>query len=364
MLPNSLIRWFTGHAYGVFMRWIVDLYKHSTPNGVVQIVLGLLAISGKLLLPNFNENSSMAKKVVVVGSYNADMTIKTSRIPKPGETIIGGKFSMGAGGKGANQAVAAARAGAEVWFIARIGDDAFGREAQQCLQRNGIHTDYVIHDTTAPTGMAWIVVDEAGENSIIVASGANARLQPCDVEAAKPVIAAAEVMLVQLESPLETVAAAVRLAVACDVRVVFNPAPAVPLNMELLQHISIISPNEVEAEMLTGIEITDEKSLGAAAAVLHEHGAGIVLITLGPRGVYVCTREESYFMPAFKVKAVDTTGAGDIFNGALAAFLAQAVPLQEAVRHATAAAAISVTQSGAQTSAPFLKDIEQFLTKS
>ncbi len=303
----------------------------------------------------------MANKVVVVGSYNADMTIKTSRIPKPGETIIGGTFSAGAGGKGANQAVAAARAGAEVWFIACVGDDAFGVQARQIMRSERVHTDFMIQDSTTPTGTAWIVVDDAGENSIIVASGANARLRPENVEAAEAAIAGADMLLVQLESPLETVNAAIQIAASHGVRVMLNPAPARTLGAEVLRNVSIISPNEVEAEMLTGVEITNEKKLDDACAVLHERGADTVLLTLGPRGVYVSSQEGNYFIPAFKVKAVDTTGAGDIFNGSLSAFLAQPRPLQEAVRLATAAAAISVTQSGAQASAPFLKDIEQFL---
>jgi len=303
----------------------------------------------------------MANKVVVVGSYNADMTIKTSRIPKPGETIIGGRFSMGPGGKGANQAVAAARAGAEVWFIARVGDDAHGHEALQCLRRDRVHTEYVTRDASAPTGMAWIVVDEAGENSIIVASGANARLQPADVEAARSIIAAADVMLVQLESPLDTVAAAVALAAANSVRVVLNPAPARPLGPEVLKYVSIISPNEVEVEMLTGVRITDEKSLSLAADSLHRQGIGLVILTLGPKGAFVSSKDGSFLVPAFNVEAVDTTGAGDVFNGSLAAFLAEDRSIQEAAHLATAAAAVSVTHAGALASAPYLKDIEQFV---
>lgn len=303
----------------------------------------------------------MPTKIVVVGSYNIDMTIKAARIPQPGETIIGGSFSMGAGGKGANQAVAAARAGAEVWFIARVGDDTFGEEALQHLRRDGINTDFMIRDKTAPTGVASIVVDDAGENSIVVASGANSRLQPHDVEAAKDVIAAADTVLLQLESPLETVAAAAEMAAACGVGVVLNPAPAQTLAPALLKFFSIITPNEVEAEMLTGIKIADEKSWAAAAQALRACGIDTAIITLGSQGVFVATAHQGFLVPAFKVEAVDTTAAGDVFNGALAAFLSRDRTIGEAVSLACAAAALSVTKLGAQASAPFLHEIQSFL---
>lgn len=303
----------------------------------------------------------MPNKVVVVGSYNTDMTIKAARLPQPGETIIGGKFSLGAGGKGANQAVAAARAGAEVWFIARVGDDAFGEAALKSFRQDGINIDYVSRDRETPTGVACIVVDEAGENSIVVASGANSRLQPRDVEAAKDIIAAADILLLQLESPLETVATAAQLAASYGVRVVLNPAPAQSLAPALLKPLAIITPNELEAEMLTGIKIDDEKSWESAAQALRSQGVAAAMITLGAQGVFVATGKRNFLAPAFKVDAVDTTAAGDIFNGALAAFLSRDRALDEAVRMACAAAALSVTKLGAQTSAPALIDIQHFL---
>ena len=303
----------------------------------------------------------MPSKVVVVGSYNTDMTIKAARIPRPGETILGGRFAIGAGGKGANQAVAAARAGARVWLVARIGNDAFGEEALRRIQHEYINTDYLRRDSEAATGVACIVVDDAGENSIVVASGANANLQPNDLIAAEEIIAQADVMLLQLESPLPTVMAAVRLAAKHGVTVVLNPAPAQTLPENLLEHVTIISPNEVEAEMLTGVKIDGEKSLVAAAERLHAQGPPTVLITRGPKGVFISSAGETHLLPAFQVTAIDTTGAGDVFNGCLAAFLTKARSLTAAATMASAAAAISVTRLGAQASAPRLAEIENFL---
>lgn len=303
----------------------------------------------------------MPNKVVVIGSYNTDMTIKAPRIPRPGETILGGKFAIGAGGKGANQAVAAARAGALVWLVARIGNDAFGAEALRHIQQEHINIDYMRRDPEAPTGVACIVVDDAGENSIVVASGANAHLLPDDISAAEEIIAHTDVLLLQLESPLATVNTAARLAAKHGVTVVLNPAPAQPLTTNLLEHVTIISPNEVEAEMLTGIRITDDKSLIAAAQRLHAQGPATVMITRGPKGVFISSVSQTHFLPAFQVTAIDTTGAGDVFNGCLAAFLTKDRSLTEAARLAAAAAAISVTRLGAQASAPALAEIEFFL---
>lgn len=303
----------------------------------------------------------MPSKVVVVGSYNTDMTIKAARIPRPGETILGGRFAIGAGGKGANQAVAAARAGARVWLVARIGNDAFGEEALRRIQHEYINTDYLRRDSEAATGVACIVVDDAGENSIVVASGANANLQPNDLSAAEEIIAQADVVLLQLESPLPTVMAAVRLAAKHGVTVVLNPAPAQTLPANLLEHVTIISPNEVEAEMLTGVKIDGEKNLVAAAQRLHAQGPPTVLITRGPKGVFISSAGETHLLPAFQVTAIDTTGAGDVFNGCLAAFLTKARSLTAAATMASAAAAISVTRLGAQASAPRLAEIENFL---
>ncbi len=303
----------------------------------------------------------MAETVVVVGSYNTDLTIKTKKIPRPGETVIGGVFSRGGGGKGANQAVAAVRVGASVSLIARLGEDPLGKEALARLIEENIDTQHVLLDGDVPTGVAFIVVDEHGENSIVVASGANSRLTPADIERASDVIASAKVLLVQLETPLDAIRAAIALAHRNGSLVILNPAPAQALDSQLLNEIDILTPNAVETEMLTGVKITDAESLRVASHKLLQFGVGKVLITLGKKGVFFASEGKTEWIPAFKVQAVDSTGAGDIFNGALAAFLAEGIPVEEAVRKASAAAAIAVTRMGAQVSAPRRSEIEEFI---
>lgn len=302
----------------------------------------------------------MASRIVVVGSSNTDMIIQAARIPRPGETILGGQFSMAAGGKGANQAVAAARAGGAVTFVARVGDDMFGQQAIKGFVHDGINVDHVLKDSQAASGVALIFVAEDGENSIGVASGANARLSPEDVRAAASAIADADVLVMQLETPLETVQAAAELAAAEGIRVILNPAPAQPLSDELLRHISVLTPNETEAELLTGIQVDGEEAAAQAAKALRDKGIETVIVTLGARGVFVSSSDFVGAIAGFKVKAVDTTAAGDVFNGALAVALAEARPLSEAVRFANAAAALSVTKLGAQPSAPSRQEIEAF----
>jgi len=299
------------------------------------------------------------KSIVVIGSSNTDMVVKVARIPKPGETILGGKFNTAAGGKGANQAVAAQRAGGEVTFIARVGQDAFGEETVAGFIKEGINVSHIVKDRTNPSGVALIFVAGDGENSIAVASGANAKLSAADVKKAAAVIAKADVVVMQLETPLPTVEAAAALAVANKVPVILNPAPACPLPDSLLKRVTILTPNETEAELLTGIKVTDEESAAKAAGALLARGVRIVIMTLGARGVYVAMTGISKHVPGFKVKPVDTTAAGDNFNGALAVALAEGKPLLEAVRFANAAAALSVTKMGAQTSSPKRKEIEK-----
>lgn len=299
--------------------------------------------------------------IVVVGSSNTDMIISMPRIPKPGETVIGGDFSMAAGGKGANQAVAAARAGGHVAFIARVGDDLFGEQAITGLSGAGINVDGIVRDADAPSGVALIFVGSDGENSIAVASGANAKLSVEDVERTRDIIASARVLLVQLECPLETVRAAVQLAAPRAI-VILNPAPAQLLDNDLLRRVSILTPNESEAELLTGVAIENEVGATTAATALLARGVKTVLITLGPQGTYVAGEEFRGIVPGFSVTPVDTTAAGDVFNGALAIALAEKKPLRNAVRFANAAAALSVTKRGAQPSAPSRRDIDAFLS--
>jgi len=300
-------------------------------------------------------------KIVVVGSSNTDMIVKVPRIPKPGETILGGKFTIAAGGKGANQAVAASRAGGEVTLIARVGDDMFGRQARKGFESDHINVEYVKTDKAEPSGVALIFVDEKGENSIAVASGANAGLSPQDVDEAKDIIKSADILLMQLETPLETVAKAADIANQAGVKVILNPAPACPLNDDLLSKLSVITPNESEAELLTGFAVTDVSSAEKAALALLDIGLEMVIITMGSKGAFLKTRDESEIVPGFNVDAVDTTAAGDVFNSALAVALAEGRTLVEAIRFANAAAALSVTKLGAQPSAPKRDEIERML---
>jgi ribokinase len=301
------------------------------------------------------------KRILVVGSSNTDMIIKLDRLPRPGETLLGGDFISAAGGKGANQAVGAARAGGRVALIARVGRDVFGEQAVAGLVQDGINVDYVSRDKTSPSGVALIFVAQDGENIIAVASGANGRLTPAEVKKAKSVFSDASVLIMQLETPLETVQAAAELATRAGVPVILNPAPARPLPDKLLRCISILTPNESEAELLTGIKVNSDAAAARAADKLRARGVQTVILTLGARGAFVAGAGCRQRVLGFKVKAVDTTAAGDVFNGALAVALAEERPLLRAVRFANAAAALSVTRLGAQPSAPTRDEIERLL---
>jgi len=302
------------------------------------------------------------RRIVIVGSSGTDMIIKLERIPRPGETLLGGEFHITGGGKGANQAVSAARAGGKVAFVARLGQDDFGDQAKAAFAREGINVEHISRDRKVSTGVALIFVDQHGENSIGVAPGANGRLSPADLKKARKVFAGASVMVVQLEIPLDTVQIAAVLAAKSGARVILNPAPARALPDELLRHVSILTPNETEAELLTGIKVDSDSSAAKAASVLRARGVQTVILTLGARGALVASSDASpQLVPGFKVKAVDTTGAGDVFNGALAVALAEEQPLLDAVRFANAAAAISVTRLGAQPSAPSRREIQRLL---
>ena len=300
--------------------------------------------------------------VVVIGSSNTDMIIRLNHIPKPGETILGGEFLTAAGGKGANQAVGAARAGGAVTFVARVGKDMFGQQAVAGFVRDGIDVKHVLEDRATPSGVALIFVAKDGENSIAVASGANGKLTPADVQRAKKVISKASVVVMQLETPLETVQTAAEMAAKAGACVILNPAPARPLPDKLLRQVSILTPNESEAELLTGIKVKSLEAAAKAAEKLQAKGVKIVILTLGAKGALIADADGTkLFVPGFKVKAVDTTAAGDVFNGALAVALAEGQELTDAVAFANAAAAISVTRLGAQPSAPTRREIERFL---
>ena len=289
------------------------------------------------------------------------MTVRVPRIPSPGETALGRDFRITAGGKGANQAVAAARAGGTVVFVTSLGTDDFGDRALENLTREKIDVDLVRRVSGAPSGVALICVDDQGENSIAVAAGANGELGPEDVEPLARVLGQGDVVVLQLEIPLQTVEAAARLAATREARLILNPAPARMLPDTLLSHVSLITPNEGEAEQLTGVDLSDEVALTRAVAALHERGVRNVVVTLGARGVFVSADGESELVPACRVNVVDTTAAGDVFNGSLAVALVEQRPLGVAVRFASAAAALSVTRMGAQASAPWRAEIETFL---
>ena len=303
----------------------------------------------------------MKPQILVLGSSNTDMIIRLDRIPRPGETILGGEFATAAGGKGANQAVAAARAGGAVTFVARVGRDALGDQALAGFVRDGINVQHVSRDAAQPSGVALIFVDRSGENSIAVASGANGRLALADVAKASATLSRARMLVLQMESPLNTVLAAARTAKRAGVPVILNPAPARPLPDALYKCVSILTPNETEAELLTGIKVDNDDAAARAAGTLIARGVRTVILTLGARGAFAATAQSRQLVPGFKVKAVDTTAAGDVFNGALAVALAEGKPLLEAVRFANAAAALSVTKPGAQPSAPRRREIQRFL---
>ena len=303
------------------------------------------------------------KKILVVGSSNTDLIIKVPEIPRPGETLLGGQFQTFPGGKGANQAVAAARAGGEVVFIAAVGDDAYGAEAIKCYKEDHINTEDIKVCKGVPSGIAMITVSHQGENAITVASGANGELSAADLEEAEEPFEEADYMLIQLETPLETVQKAVELCVELDTRVILNPAPAAELPDEILGKVHIITPNETEAEKLTGTVVSDEESAQKAADVLHRRGIQTVIITMGSKGAFLSdpASGKRTLVPGFNVKAEDTTAAGDVFNGQLAVALAEGFELEKAIIQAHAAAALSVQKMGAQSSIPRREETDVFL---
>ncbi len=295
-------------------------------------------------------------QVLVVGSLNMDLVVRAPRLPVPGETLSGRSFSTVPGGKGANQAVAAARLGAATAMVGCVGEDAFGRELRGVLEGDGVDCRGV-RTVPGASGVALIVVDDGGRNGIVVVPGANGLLSPEDLDRHREVVAAARVVALQLETPLATVAHAARTARALGKAVVLNPAPAQPLPASLLECADFLVPNELEAAALSGLPVESVEGAARAGEHLRRQGAGSVLVTLGERGVVAATASGTQHFPARPVRAVDTTAAGDTFLGGLCAALVEGRPLPEAIGFAQAAAAISVTRPGAQPSIPYRREI-------
>jgi ribokinase len=299
-------------------------------------------------------------KVLVVGSANMDLVVRCERFPHPGETIFGSAFAMFPGGKGANQAVCCAKLGGVVDFLGRMGKDMFCERLSASMKRDGVCLDHLVIDSSEPTGTALITVDSTGQNEILVVSGSNMKLSPEDILAHRTVFADAAVVLVQLEIPIETVMQAAMLARENSALVVLNPAPACPLPENLFPMVDFITPNETEAELLTGIPVRDPDSAEQAARALLKRGVQNVIVTMGASGCLLVTPQQKRLFPAQRVQAVDTTAAGDAFNGSLAYALARQRTPEEAIPFANKVAAHSVTKLGAQSSMPTKKELEQF----
>lgn len=300
-------------------------------------------------------------RIVVVGSTNLDMVVRTPRIPRPGETVLGEQFRMIPGGKGANQAVAAARMGAEVTLVARVGGGTFGDQAVAQFQAEGIRTEYVVRDPDAEHGVALILVDSGGENAIAVAPGANARVSAEDVDRAEAAIRDCDVVLLQLEVPLEAIERAIELGKRHGKLVVLNPAPYLAVPDRLLAQVDYLTPNETEAEMLLGGGEAGINGVASTAEELLRRGVGCVIVTLGKEGVFVVRPGSQYHVSGRRVKVVDTTAAGDAFSGALATLLGERMEFREAVRAAVCASALTVTRLGAQPSLPKREEVEALL---
>ena len=304
-------------------------------------------------------NKVTMKKLVVIGSSNMDLVVSTEHFPLPGQTVMGNKFMTNFGGKGANQAVAASLLGGDVTFICKVGNDNYGREMIEKFQKDGIDTQYVTATDQAATGIAVITVDANGENTIVVASGANGLLASEDIRNAEPAISQADVLLMQLETPIEPLCTAAQMAHKKGKYVILNPAPApkAPLPSDLLRHIDLIIPNETEATSITGVEISDLQSAERAMKALKELGAKDAMITLGEKGVLAYEDGKVKLFPACKVQAIDTTAAGDTFCGALSVAICQGLEMKKAIAFANKAAAYTVQHEGAQCAMPHLNDL-------
>lgn len=302
-------------------------------------------------------------RILVVGSTHMDFVVTVPRLPQVGETVLGENFVMKPGGKGANQAVAASRLGAEVFLVSRVGADDVGKRLLENLERNRVSTRFVSVDEESHSGVAFILVDSEGRNMIAVAPGVDRRVSPGDVDKALKELDKVDVLLLQLEIPLETVFHAAKACNERGVKVILNPAPYTRLPEQIFQHVYAVTPNEIEAEQMTGVDIRDLNDCCEAGLRLLEKGVSSVIITLGAKGAYVVSREFEGLVEGFKVPVVDTTGAGDAFNGALAVGLAEGMELKEAVRLANAAAALKVTRLGAQEGLPLREEVEKFIKK-
>ncbi|ELS8948540.1 ribokinase [Vibrio fluvialis] len=300
-------------------------------------------------------------KLVVLGSVNADHVLQVPSFPRPGETLHGRNYQVIPGGKGANQAVAAARLKADIGFIACVGDDSFGINIRESFKLDGMNISGVKMQPNCPTGIAMIQVSDSGENSICISAEANARLTAEAIEPDLARIREAKYLLMQLETPIDGIVKAAQVAKEARTNVILNPAPARELPDELLSCVDVITPNETEAEVLSGITVTDDESAQLAADALHRKGIEIVMITLGAKGVWLSQNGRGALIPGFRVQATDTTAAGDTFNGALVTGLLEEMPLESAIQFAHAAAAISVTRFGAQTSIPNRAEVDAFL---
>lgn len=302
-------------------------------------------------------------KICVVGSTMIDLISKVPRLPRLGETLVGHSFHLGYGGKGANQAVMAAKLGAQVTMVNKVGRDVFGEGTLNNFRQQGIDTTHVLFDESRGSGVAPIFVDDNAQNFIVIVPGANLGLSPDDVHRAKAVILAADILICQLEISVETTLEAFRIARRGNVRTILNPAPAASIPEELLQLADICAPNETETELLTGMPVGTLAEAEAAARALLSRGTGKVILTLGERGALLVDKEAVESIPAVKVAAVDPTGAGDAFVGSLAVFMGEGLPLRDAIRRANAVAALSVTRIGTQVSFPGRLEADDFLRR-
>ncbi|WP_353931388.1 ribokinase [Okeanomitos corallinicola TIOX110] len=300
-------------------------------------------------------------KIIVFGSINIDLVTTTPRLPIPGETLIGNSFFTTPGGKGANQAVALAKLGIPTQIIGRVGNDNFGLELINNLKNCGVQTENIFIDETVNSGIAVITVGQKGENNIIVIPGANAKVNQEDINKLYPLLPTTNAILLQLEIPIDTVIQIAKIAQNTNIKIILDPAPAQILPEEIYPLIDIITPNEIEASQLVGFAVTGEETAAKAAEILLQKGVKCAIIKLGAKGVFCATKQESFYIPAFSVQAIDTVAAGDAFNGGLAAALFHQKPLKEAVNWGAATGALATTKLGAQSSFPDRITLDKFL---